>query len=102
MGTSDRYQYGRSRAARDNNISSIPPELSSYILGKKFEFYLSGNKKLCNSNEYKNSEACTPLCSEYCWIRNNKNNYCDPQCNSKDCNYDYGECGGANTMKFWG
>ena len=23
-------------------------------------------------------------------------NICDPQCNSKDCNYDYGECVGEN------
>ena len=72
--------------------SSIPPELSSYIHGRKFELYLSGNKKLCNSNEYKNSEACTPLCSEYCYSRNHKNNGCDPACNSKECNYDGGEC----------
>ena len=86
------FKYLRYLDARDNNISSIPPELSSYIHGKKFELYLSGNKKLCNSNEYKNSEACTPLCSEYCYSRNHKNNGCDAACNSKECDYDAGEC----------
>ena len=77
---------------KNNNHNDIPPELSSYIHGKKFELYLSGNKKLCNSNEYENSEACTPLCSEYCYSRNHKNNGCDPACNSKECNYDGGDC----------
>ena len=79
---------------KNNNHNDMTKKTAkkNNIHGKKFELYLSGNKKLCNSNEYKNSEACTPLCSEYCYSRNHKNNGCDPACNSKECNYDGGEC----------
>ena len=79
--------------ARDNNISSVPLELQKSFDQTNMKLHLSGNKELCFKDErYKNSEACEPLCSIYCYSTAHHDNYCDNACNSKQCNYDDGDC----------
>ena len=41
----------------------------------------------------KRIKYCEEICSKYCWSKDgNKDNYCDPNCNSKECDYDGGKC----------
>ena len=54
------------------------------------ESYFAGNVVLCNED----SELdCEPLCSKTCWSRKvSKDGFCDTSCNSKNCDYDGGDC----------
>eukprot|EP00942_MAST-04A_sp_MAST-4A-sp1_P003507 g3507.t1 len=76
--------------ARNNNISVVNNKFKSLIKRNRIEAYFSGNKACKLDKEL----DCEPLCSKYCWSRNNakNNNYCDKDCNSKECKYDNGEC----------
>ena len=76
--------------ARDNFISSLTTETSSWIKKgetSNFQLYLSGNKALCSNKEkFKVEKECEALCSKYCWSKNSGGNkVCDFSCNSKSC-----------------
>eukprot|EP00942_MAST-04A_sp_MAST-4A-sp1_P013016 g13016.t1 len=76
--------------ARDNNISSIPKNIENWFesKGESLELYLSGNENVCKTNE----KYCPKICSKYCWKENSKDGFCDTSCNSKECEYDGGDC----------
>eukprot|EP00943_MAST-04B_sp_MAST-4B-sp1_P000471 g471.t1 len=81
--------------ARDNNISSINSNLKTLIKKNQIEAYFSGNSVCKTSDEL--SLNCKPLCSKYCWSSTELNNgHCDYTCNSKECEYDGGDCGSDN------
>ena len=75
--------------ARNNNISELDAKTLSLLGTSKVEAYFAGNPNVCRKHK---GLDCEPLCSEYCNTRNNKNNFCNPMCNSEKCNYDEGEC----------
>jgi hypothetical protein len=75
--------------ARNNNISDLDAKTLLLLGRSNVEAYFAGNPSVCRKHK---SLDCEPLCSEYCYTRNNKNNYCDQMCNSEQCNYDEGEC----------
>ena len=79
--------------ARNNSISSISENVKDMMKNKKhFESYFSGNP-LCS--EKKNSDLnCARLCTDYCWSEQTgfNNGICDTTCDSKECNYDGGDC----------
>ena len=75
--------------ARDNNITTIDDSLKELIATNHIESYFSGNE-VCNWDK---SLDCEPLCSKYCWSRHvSKNDECDINCNSYECDYDGGDC----------
>jgi hypothetical protein len=76
---------------RDNNISVVSDTVTTWIRDKKVEAYFDGNKILCETNsDY--STYCESLCSKYCWSKYHKDGSCDPDCNSKKCEFDGGDC----------
>ena len=76
---------------RYNNISHVDTKLLSLMESNDMETYFAGNEIACN--KYQKKLDCEPLCSMYCSSRNApKNNYCDAECNSKECEYDGGDC----------
>eukprot|EP00942_MAST-04A_sp_MAST-4A-sp1_P000768 g768.t1 len=78
--------------ARNNSISSISGNMKNMMKNKKhFESYFSGNP-FCYEKE--NSDLnCARLCTDYCWSKTGFNNgICDTTCDSKECNYDGGDC----------
>ena len=76
--------------ARDNRISSLPEEMTEWIKSLGMEAYFHNNTGLCDDANFE--QYCAPLCSRYCFRRNHKNGHCDDACNSKECQYDGGEC----------
>eukprot|EP00944_MAST-04C_sp_MAST-4C-sp1_P008605 g8605.t1 len=75
--------------ARDNNISFVKDDVKMLINRNNVESYFSGNV-VCETDE---ALDCEPLCSKYCWSRHVSNDaICDIQCNSKECEYDGGDC----------
>ena len=76
--------------ARNNNITSISPEIKQMIKDTiDFESYFSGNP-VCQSDEDLN---CKRLCTDYCWSEKGfTNGVCDVTCDSYECKYDGGEC----------
>ena len=75
--------------ARDNNISTVNDDLKLLIKSNRVESYFSGNPA-CDTD---NNIDCKLVCSKYCWSMNELNNdRCEPQCNSKECEYDGGDC----------
>ena len=75
---------------RYNNISHVDTKLLSLMESNDMETYFAGNEIACN--KYKKKLDCEPLCSMYCSSRTPKDNYCDAECNSKECEYDGGDC----------
>ena len=76
--------------ARDNAIIKVDDDLKELIEGNDVESYFSGNRILCKVDK---SLDCEPLCSNMCWSRKvGKDRRCDVSCNSKECNYDEGDC----------
>ena len=50
----------------------------------------SANNPICNIEK---SIDCKPLCSKFCWSKKvSKDEYCDETCNSKECDFDGGDC----------
>ena len=87
LSTFDRLQY---LDARNNNISTINKDLLQLIDRNKMENYFAGNHIVCGKHK---ELDCEPLCSSYCWSRNSANDgYCATECNSKECNFDGGDC----------
>eukprot|EP00943_MAST-04B_sp_MAST-4B-sp1_P000194 g194.t1 len=82
----DKLQY---LDVRYNNISHVDSKLISLIKTKEMETYFAGNEIACNEHE---NLDCEPLCSIYCSRRTSKNNFCNAECNSKECEYDGGDC----------
>ncbi len=75
--------------ARDNNIAEIDNGLKSLIEKNSVESYFSNNP-VCITDS---SLDCEPLCSKTCWSRKvSNNNFCDVECNTKECKYDGGDC----------
>ena len=75
--------------ARDNNISTVNKDLKILLKTNEAESYFSGNV-VCNVDK---ELDCEPVCTKYCWSRHASNNgFCDDQCNSKECEYDGGDC----------
>eukprot|EP00944_MAST-04C_sp_MAST-4C-sp1_P002573 g2573.t1 len=75
--------------ARDNNISVVNDRIMMLIKANQVESYFSGNAA-CNIDETLN---CEPLCSKYCSSQNYLNDkFCHYECNSKECEYDGGDC----------
>ena len=79
---------------RDNNISNINNDLKALIKKNQIESYFSGNDGICKTpDDEKTSKSCKPLCSKHCWRSTELNNgYCAYQCDSKECEYDGGDC----------
>eukprot|EP00944_MAST-04C_sp_MAST-4C-sp1_P014008 g14008.t1 len=78
---------------RNNNITSIPDQFINWIENRNIEAYMDGNAFICSKHSGESvSKVCKTLCSKYCYTANYKNNYCDHECNSKDCDYDENEC----------
>ena len=74
---------------RDNNITYIDENLKKLIHENDVESYFANNP-ICNVEK---SIDCKPLCSKFCWSRKvSKNGDCDPTCNSKECDFDGGDC----------
>ena len=87
------FKYLKNLDARDNNITEVPNEVTNWIKDTGIEAYFSGNKLLCENDEENYGKYCEEICSKYCWSKDgNKDNYCDPSCNSKECDYDGGKC----------
>ena len=75
--------------ARDNKIVNVDDDLKDMIRENVVESYFSGNA-ICVSDT---SLDCEPLCSKTCWSKKvSKNGECDISCNSKECEYDGGDC----------
>ena len=74
---------------RDNNITFVDEKLKQLIKRNGVEAYFAGNKA-CHTDQ---DLDCKPLCTKYCWSRTETGNgVCQAFCNSKDCNYDGGDC----------
>ncbi len=87
------FKYLKYLDARDNNITEVPKEVTNWIKDTGIEVYFSGNKLLCENDAENYGTYCEEICSKYCWSKDgNKDNYCDPNCNSKECDYDGGKC----------
>ena len=83
------FRYLKYLDARDNNISTVPEEIKALVKGNKVESYFADNP-VCRVDK---SLDCEPLCSKYCWIRDEPGNgFCDFRCSSKACKYDGGDC----------
>ena len=77
--------------ARDNNITFVDKTIKSLIKKHQMESYFSGNP-VCKTD---NSLDCEPLFSKHCWRRIHKNDgTCDLTCNTKQCQFDGGDCEG--------
>ena len=75
--------------ARDNNISIVPEEIKALVQENKVESYFADNP-VCRVDK---SLDCEPLCSKYCWLRDEPGNgFCYIGCSSKACKYDGGDC----------
>ena len=78
-----------SEGDKDADINTLNDSLKELIAKNHIESYFSGNE-VCYRDK---SLDCEPLCSRYCWSRHvSKNNECDFQCNSYECDYDGGDC----------
>eukprot|EP00943_MAST-04B_sp_MAST-4B-sp1_P007630 g7630.t1 len=87
------FKYLKYLDARDNNITEVPKEVTNWIKDTGIEAYFSGNKLLCENDAENYGKYCEKVCSKYCWSKDgNKDIYCDPSCNSKECDYDGGKC----------
>ena len=87
------FKYLKYLDARDNNITEVPKEVTNWIKDTGIEAYFSGNKLLCENDSENYGKYCEEICSKYCWSKDgNKDNYCNPDCNSKECDYDGGKC----------
>ena len=87
------FKYLKYLNARDNNITEVPKEVTNWIKDTGIEAYFSGNKLLCENDAENYGKYCEEICSKYCWSKDgNKDNYCNPDCNSKECDYDGGKC----------
>eukprot|EP00942_MAST-04A_sp_MAST-4A-sp1_P009915 g9915.t1 len=87
------FKYLKYLDARDNNITEVPKEVTNWIKDTGIEAYFSGNELLCENDAENYGKYCEEICSKYCWSKDgNKDNYCDPSCNSKECDYDGGKC----------
>ena len=63
-------------------------EVTNWIKDTGIEAYFSGNELLCENDAENYGKYCEKICSKYCWSKDgNKDNYCDPSCNSKECDY---------------
>eukprot|EP00944_MAST-04C_sp_MAST-4C-sp1_P011937 g11937.t1 len=83
------FRFLRYLDARDNNISMIPEEIKALVKQNKVESYFADNP-ICQVDK---SLDCKPLCSKYCWLRDEPGNgFCNFRCNSKACKYDGGDC----------
>ena len=83
------FRYLKYLDARDNNISIVPEEIKALVQENKVESYFADNP-VCRVDK---SLDCEPLCSKYCWLRDEPGNgFCDFGCNSKACKYDGGDC----------
>ena len=82
--------------ARNNYIATVPSEVTKWIQDRSIEAYFHNNSLLCKNNFNNDRENygkyCEALCSKYCYAKVHKNNVCDYVCNSKECNYDDGDC----------
>eukprot|EP00944_MAST-04C_sp_MAST-4C-sp1_P008250 g8250.t1 len=87
---------------RNNNISYIDLGLLNALKNNEnkplFEVLFATNP-ICEDSAMKeminavDKKSCDPLCSIYCYSRNaGGNGYCNTECNSKDCDYDGGDC----------
>ena len=73
---------------RDSNISTVPEEIKALVKQNEVESYFADNP-VCRVDK---SLDCEPLCSKYCWIRDEPGNgFCDFRCNSKGCQNDGGD-----------
>ena len=78
--------------ARNNNITSIDPTLIDFFKTQKVnQIYLDGNEGL-DCKAAGGTDCDEKVCSKYCYSKFHKNGECDKTCNSKDCNYDEGDC----------
>ena len=78
--------------ARNNNITSIDPTLIDFFKTLKVkEIYLDGNKGL-DCKAAGGTDCDEKVCSKYCYSKFHKNGWCEESCNSKDCDYDDGDC----------
>jgi hypothetical protein len=75
--------------ARDNNLTTVGDDLKSLIAKNNVEAYFSGNA-VCKVDS---TLDCEPLCSKTCWGREAPGDgVCNIECNSKECDYDGGDC----------
>ena len=83
------FRYLKYLDVRNNNISTVPEEIKALVKQNEVESYFADNP-VCRVDE---SLDCEPLCSKYCWIRDEPGNgFCDFRCNSKVCQNDGGDC----------
>ena len=83
------YRDLRYLDARDNNITTVEDDLKALIEKNNVKAYFSGNA-VCNEDS---SLDCKPLCSKTCWGNEAMGNgLCNIECNSKECDYDGGDC----------
>eukprot|EP00942_MAST-04A_sp_MAST-4A-sp1_P009551 g9551.t1 len=78
--------------ARNNYIATVPSEVTKWIQDRSIEAYFHNNSLLCKNDAANYGKYCEALCSKYCYAKVHKNNDCDDVCNSKECNYDDGDC----------
>ena len=78
--------------ARNNYIATVPSEVTKWIQDRNIEAYFHNNSLLCKNDAANYGKYCEALCSRYCYAKVHKNNRCDVACNSKECDYDDGEC----------
>ena len=94
---------------RNNNISYVDLgwlEILKRNENKPLFEVLFADNPICEDSAMKekinavDNESCDPLCSKYCYSRNvGGDGYCDTGCNSKECEYDGGDCCGPSVEK---
>ena len=77
---------------RNNSIIKMPDFPKAFVESKKSQIYLEGNPLCADDSRY-----CYKSCSVYCYSDKphsgfGTDNFCDPTCDSKDCDYDGGDC----------
>ena len=89
--------WGQSRIhyldARGNHIHNVSDAFVQLLDRNTVENYFSGNPICAGRNRGVDGINCKKICTEYCWSeRSGENGDCDESCNSKDCEYDWGNC----------
>ena len=77
------------KGQQPNHSRRVGDDLKSLIAKNNVEAYFSGNA-VCKVDS---TLDCEPLCSKTCWGREAPGDgVCNIECNSKECDYDGGDC----------